>query len=227
MMKLQRVALVVFTACVLVFPFYSAQASPVIYGVGGQVGTLGIGPDLNIGFNRFFSLDIGLNAFNRNYTGTKSSINYNFNARLRSVHLLANIYPFAGIFHLSAGIVSNGNEFNLAGNPTSGYYTIDNRQYSAAEVGTLDGKIAFPGVAYYIGLGWGLSYKPDSHWGFSFDLGGLYQGVPDLTLSAYGGTLSNNPIFKQNLAAQQAKTQNDIRSYRWWPVVSFGLYFKF
>jgi hypothetical protein len=226
-MKIQRTALVALTACALIIPFYSAQASPTIYGVGGQAGTLGIGPDLNIGFNRFFSLDIGLNALNRSYTGTKSNINYNFNTRLRSVHLLANIYPFAGIFHLSTGIVSNGNKFDLTGTPTNGYYTIDNQQYSAAEVGTLDGKITFPGVAYYIGLGWGLSYNTDSHWGFSFDLGGLYQGVPSLALSAYGGTLSNNPIFKQNLAVQQVRTQNDIRNYRWWPVVSFGLYFKF
>lgn len=142
------------------------------------------------------------------------------------MHLLANVYPFGGLFHLTAGVVSNGNKFDLTGTPTSGTYTINNQQYTASQVGTLEGKITFPGTAYYVGLGWGLSFDPGSHWGFNVDLGGLYQGKPKFALTA-DGTLASNATFQSNLAAQQAQTQSDINHYRWYPVGRIGLYFKF
>lgn len=231
---LSRTILAVFATSAVAATVGTAQASALsnmTYGIGIQAGTLGIGPDFNVGVNKYLGFDLGLNTYNRSYSGTQSNVDYNFKAKLNTVHLLANVYPFGGVFHLTAGVVSNGNKFDLTGTPTGGTYTINNQQYTASQVGTLDGKITFPGTAYYVGLGWGLSYDPGSHWGFNFDLGGLYQGKPKFELTANGslanGSSANDKKFQSNLAAQQAKTQSDINNYRWYPVARIGAYFKF
>ena len=147
------------------------SAHAATYGLGIQAGTLGIGPDLNVGVNKYVGFDLGLNTFSHNYSSTESGIEYGFKAKLNTVHLLANVYPFGGIFHVTAGVVSNGNKFDMSGKPTGGSYTINNTTYSAAQVGTLDGKLTFPDTAGYVGVGWGLSYDPQSHWGFNFSDG--------------------------------------------------------
>lgn len=224
-----RMTLAALAACALAVPGASARAAApeLTYGIGLQAGTLGIGPDLNIGVNRHLGFDLGLNTYDRTYSGSQSGIDYHFKAKLSSVHLLANVYPFGGVFHLTTGVVSNGNKFDLNGTPGGNGYTINGTTYTAAEVGTLDGKISFPGTAYYLGLGWGLAYAPGSRWGFNFDLGGLYQGKPKFALTSSGGTYSNDATFQQNLREQQAKTQRDIKDYQWWPVARFGVYLKF
>ncbi|APZ42016.1 hypothetical protein [Acidihalobacter ferrooxydans] len=203
------------------------------YGLGLQAGTLGFGPDLNIGVNKNFGFDLGLNAYNYNKNMTQNDIKYNFNVKLNTVHLLANYYPFGGIFHLTAGVVANGNKFSGDAQPSNGSgsnsetYSINGTTYTAQQVGTLHGSIKFPGTAYYAGIGWGLSYSPQSHWGFNFDLGGLYQGKPTVALSSSGGTESNSPTLQKNIAEQQAKTQKDLNNFRWWPVLRIGAYYRF
>ena len=203
------------------------SAHAATYGLGIQAGTLGIGPDLNVGVNKYVSFDLGLNTFSHSYSSTESGIEYDFKAKLNTVHLLANVYPFGGIFHVTAGVVSNGNKFDMSGKPTGGSYTINNTTYSASQVGTLDGKLTFPDTAGYVGVGWGLSYDPQSHWGFNFDLGALYQGKPKFALTSTGGTLSSNPTLQQNLSAEQQSTQDSLNKYKWYPVARFGIYLKF
>lgn len=197
------------------------------YSLGLQAGTLGFGPDINVGVNKHFGFDLGFNGYSYNKSTTQSNINYDFHAKFSTVHLLGNYYPFGGIFHLTAGVVANGNKFSGDASPANSTYTINGVTYTAQDVGTLHGSIKFPSTAYYVGVGWGLSYSPRSHWGFNFDMGALYQGKPTVSLSSSGGILSNNPTFQQNLTQQQAKTQNDVNNYRWWPVLRVGAYYRF
>ncbi len=225
--SIQRTALALFAAGALSITGLPAQAAGLTYGVGVQAGTLGVGPDVHIGVNSYLGFDLGLNRYTYTFTGTQSNIDYNFAARLHSVHLLANVYPFGGVFHLTAGLVSNNNKFDLSATPSATGYTINNTVYTPTEVGSLDGKMTFPGTAYYVGLGWGLSFDPGSHWGFNADLGGLYQGTPHVALTSSGGTSSTNPTFQTNLATQQTSTQASVNNWRWWPVVRLGLYYTF
>lgn len=204
-------------------------ATTYTYGIGLQAGTLGLGPDFNVGFNKHFGIDLGLNAYNYKHSMTQSGINYGFKIKLDTVHLLANWYPFGGVFHLTAGLVDNGNKITGDATPTSGTFTINGDTYQASQVGTLNGQIKFPSIGYYLGVGWGLSYTPRSPWGFNFGIGALYQGKPKVSLSNSGSNLSGAAYTKlqQDIAAQQAKTQSDVNGFRWWPVARIGVYYKF
>ena len=76
-------------------------------------------------------------------------------------------------------------------------------------------------------IGWGG--KPSGHgFGLTFDLGVLYQGSPKLSVQAHPTNPAIVPAsFYTNLEAERAKTENDIKNYKYWPVVGVGFSFSF
>ncbi len=105
-------------------------------------------------------------------------------------------------------------------------YQIGDTTYNAGEVGTLKGKIDFNDIAPYLGLGWDTSFGKDKGFGFLFELGAIYQGSPDVDLSA-DGLLANDQTFQNNLAKEEENMQSDVDDYKFYPVVSLGLNYRF
>ena len=62
--------------------------------------------------------------------------------------------------------------------------------------------------------------------GIEFDIGALFQGSPTVKLNATGAAASNAQ-FKSDLAAEQVKLQGDLNSFKTYPVVSFGIAYRF
>jgi hypothetical protein len=136
---------------------------------------------------------------------------------------MANIHPFSGSFHVTAGLMQNNNKLTLTADPSS-TYTIGNTTYTASDVGNLDGEVDFKKLAPYVGIGWGSS--PGRGIGFTFDMGVLMQGKPNVTLTSTGGALSADPTFQANLKQEEANAQNDIKGFTNYYVMSFGVDFR-
>ena len=136
----------------------------------------------------------------------------------------------AGRFRVSVGGLLNGNEARGTGKPTNGSYTIGGITFTAAEVGTLDGKVDFNSAAPYVGVGWVFGAAADRArrgLGWSIDLGTMFEGTPKVTLTSTGGTQSNNPVLLDALNTEEQNIQNDIDVLRIYPVVEFGLLYRF
>ena len=173
---------------------------------------------------------IGLNAFNYNYNATSSTVNYDFKLQLQTVSALADWYPFEGSFRTSVGVMYNNNKVSLAGLPTGGTYTINGTTYNSTDVGSLQGEMAFNKVAPYIGIGWGNPAEKDKGWGFTSDIGVLFQGNPKTSLvatcsSAIAGTASCTQL-QSDAAAENTKLQSDLSNFKWWPVASIGISYQ-
>ena len=193
-------------------------------GVNLKAGTLGAGVELSKSLSDKFSLGLGFNSYNFNHSATASDVDYDFKFKLQSVALLGNYHPFRGVFRLTAGLLDDNNKLSLTGKPNgSGQYNINGVSYSASQVGSLTGDLTFRKAAPYIGLGWGN--RPNSRFGLTADIGALYQGSPKLSLSATGAL--SNPALAANLDQERAKAESDLGKYKWWPVLSLGLYFRF
>lgn len=191
-------------------------------GVKAGVGLMGWNLGLSYKINDFVGLSGETNFFNysadRNYKG----VQYSGDLHLSSQALMLNLYPFAGGFHITAGVVHNGNSVGLAGIPDqNGNYTFNGTTYSAQQVGTVSAGLGFKSSATYIGLGWG----GNGSWGLTFDVGAIRQGSPDFSLSVSGA--SSNPQLAKDVAQQQAASQQDVNSFTWFPQVKLGLYFTF
>jgi hypothetical protein len=108
---------------------------------------------------------------------------------------------------------------------STGTYELGNGSYSAATIGTLKGTLTFNKTSPYIGVGWGNAFAKSSGWSFALDVGALYQGRPKLKLESTA--CSADPGCAADLAIEQANAEEDLRSYRWYPVVSAGAVYRF
>jgi len=213
---------IVIAALELVLAVPDARAD---IGINPRVGFLGYGIEVSSGVSDRLSLGVGFNNATRKRQGTTEGVDYEYDLRLRSGEVMANFHPFAGAFRLRAGALLNRNEFILTGRPGgSGTYDFNGTTYTAAQVGTLTGKLSFNKSAPYLGLGWGN--RPNGSWGVTFDLGAVYQGKPKLSLEATGGT-ATPPTLAANLEAERQQAEEDLSSFKWYPVIQLGLYFRF
>jgi len=189
-----------------------------------RVGSLGYGIEFSAGVSDRLSLGVGFNNATRKRQGNTDGVDYEYDLRLRSGEVMANFHPFAGAFRLRAGALLNRNEFLLTGQPGgSGTYEFNGVSYPASTVGTLTGKLSFNKSAPYLGLGWGN--RPNGSWGVTFDLGAVYQGKPKLALEATGAAA--DPALAADLEAERQQAEEDLSSFKWYPVVQLGLYFRF
>jgi len=193
-------------------------------GVNPRIGSLGYGIELSTGLSDRWSIGIGLNNRRFKRQDTTDGVDYDYELRFRSGEVLANFHPMRGAFRLRAGVLLNRNEFELTGKPGgTGTYDFNGVTYTAAQVGSLTGKLSFNKTSPYLGLGWGN--RPNGSWGVTFDLGAVYQGKPKLGLQATGAAA--DPALAADLEAERQQAEDDLSSFKWWPVIQLGMYFRF
>jgi len=201
----------------------SVPAARADIGINPRIGTLGYGIELSAGVADKLSVGLGFNNASRTRQDNTNGVDYEFEWKLRSAELLANFHPMGGAFRLRAGVLLNRNEFGLKGKPSGGTYEFNGVTYPAAQVGSLTGKLSFNKTSPYLGLGWGN--RPNGSWGVTFDLGAVYQGKPKLGLQATGAAA--DPALAADLEAERQQAEDDLSSFKWWPVIQLGMYFRF
>ena len=196
------------------------------FAVAAKASSLGLGAELTAGVTQTINGRLGFNAFTYDYDGTESDVEYEFTLNLLTVSALLDWHPFDSGFRITGGVLYNGNDVDAEGKRTNLSYTIGDVTYTAAEIGTLTGTIDVNSVAPYIGIGWGNAVGKDKKWSFVFDLGVIYQGSPEVALSA-NGTLSSDATFLTELEKERRELEDDLDSYKYYPVIAFGVSYKF
>jgi hypothetical protein len=201
---------------------------PLGLGVSTRIGTLGIGVDLSKSVTPQVSGRLGFNFGNLSTNRTDSGINYDSQLNLSSVQLVGDYYPFMSSgFRFTGGLVAQSNKFSVTSKPSStGSYTINNTQYQASDVGTLTGEYKYSNsIAPYVGIGIGKS--TNDGFGFNADLGVMFAGSPNVTLNASNPNFNNNPITRNQIDNQVRQTENDLKGFNFYPVLSVGLSYGF
>ena len=128
-----------------------------------------------------------------------------------SVQLLGDWYPSDGGFRVSGGVVFNSNKITLAGTGT-----VNNvpGQTVNAEIKMSDS------VAPYVGIGYSTRPKDAKGFGFTYDLGVMFQN-PKSTLTATG------TVTQADIDAQNAKVQDAIDKLKIMPAFSIGVSYSF
>ena len=198
--------------------------------IGLRAGSLGLGVELSYAVSQRFALRLATDAYTRNFTSTQQDIEYDGKAKLKTISFLADLFPFANNFRISLGVFSNGNKLTGTGTPTGGTFVIDGVTYNASDVGTLDAEVSFKKTVPYFGIGYGRPINS----GFSFigDLGVMFQGSPTATLTASCGGAA--PVgsaacdsIRASVANEQATVNDDIKKFKYYPVLTLGLSYTF
>lgn len=194
-------------------------------------GLSGPGADIGLNINSYFGLRGTVAGFSFNRNGSYgTSATWNASLTLFQAGLLLDAYPFAGRFHVSGGLVKDGNKLALTAQPVAGTYTFNGNAYSSAQVTAAAANVSWNKAVPYLGLGWGnLAGSPGLH--FTTDLGAMITGSPTSTVSATCSTVGQQDGICQRLAtdlgAEQAKLQNYVHSATFWPVIRFGIGYAF
>ncbi len=212
-----------------------AYAEDTAYTLGLNVGTNGAGIDISVPMTESLNIRASLNGATYSQSETESDIAYDVSGDLLTVGAILDYYPVqSSQFHLSAGAFYNGNQIEGNGKPTSGTYEINDIEYDADEIGSLDAALDFNGIAPYVGLGWGYN-SSTSGWGFSFDVGALYHGTPQVAMDVTRGSgIPSDPMgdalfeeIQADVEEQRKTTEDDLSDFKWYPVVRIGLTYKF
>lgn len=197
--------------------------------VTGKVGTLGFGGELTFRVAESMHLRVGGSGYNWYTDSTEDGVDYDATWRTRTASLIGDFFPIQdSIFRISLGLHYNGNKLEMTAKPnSSGNYEFQGNIYTAAEIGTLTGKLTFNKTAPYLGVGWGNPFVKPGSWGFALDIGALYQGRPKFRLSSDSAFCATDAQCQIDIADQQSETEGNLRKYRWYPVVTAGAVYRF
>ncbi len=212
-----------FLAAATLFIAAPAEADKT-FGIGVKAGTLGIGVE---GTWRppvpWVDFRVGANSYDYSDNDVYSGIPYDGELTLETYYATANFSFPLSPFRVTAGIFDNGNELALR-SVGSGTYVIGGIPFDAADVGTLESVTSFPGTSPYLGIGFDFTVL--NRVGLNLDLGVLWQGDPDVTLTA-DGILGDDPLFQQALELERQDIVDEVSDYKAWPVASLGFVVNF
>lgn len=199
------------------------------FGVGLKAGTLGLGVEGRWGPLPWLDVRLGINSYEYDDSGTQAGIAYDGTFSLDTIYATGNFRFPLSPFRVTAGVVSNANEFSLASQDTGGLpFDIGNGTFSAADVGTLQSVSSFAGTAPYVGVGY--DFEIFGKVGLNLDFGVLWQGEAEVTLEATG--LETAPPAVQaaltaELENERLELEDEMSAFKAWPVVSLGFVYNF
>lgn len=192
----------------------SAQAA----GIGLKAGTTGLGADVGWGVAPTLGARVGLSAMNVNTHVDTSDVRYDAKAKLRNLNLFLDWSP-AGPFRISAGFIPNKNKIDLSGQPRSATGSTIVPPGSSL-TGKVEPEREF---APYLGVGYGNVWTKGVN--FYFDLGVMFQGSPEVSMTLNCGTASaaQCAAAQSQLAAERQRVQDKVDKYKYFPVLGVGV----
>jgi len=200
-------------------------------GITADLGTTGAGFHLVVPMETNLNGRFGVNAFRHDFNKTSNLVDYAVKGKLQTVDVLFDWYLRDGSpFHLTGGLVYNGNQFDVNARVSQlGSITLNGTRYSSADVGILSGRVDYRKAAPYLGIGWGNALAQSKHWSFSADLGAFFQGNPNVKLASVGCTTSKAvcDALVKDVAAERMGLQDDFDSFKVYPVLRASLNYRF
>jgi hypothetical protein len=219
----KRLAAIIAVLCVVAS---SQGAAANDLSMGLKISTLGPGLEIQEKINNMIGFRLGVNYLPFSTSFTADDVKYKTEFSWKSVSLLADIYPFSGIFRITGGAFYNGNNVEVSATPGEPVKIGDNT-YSPAEIGNLTGSVDFKKIVPYAGLGWSGGRASSGEWTMSFDLGVMFQGSPSVNNLSASGLLGSDPSFNADLDAEREDIKDEMDSYQYYPVVAFSLGYHF
>lgn len=212
-------------------------------GVGAKISLLGIGVEAATPLSHRINLRGGFNFFNYSRGFNNDGIHYDATLNFRSAEAHLDWYVLGG-FHISPGVLFyNGNK--VTGNasvPSGQSFSLGGTEYESDPSGanpiTGTGQLTFPKAAPSILVGFGnLIPRSGRHFCFNFEVGGEYQGAPNVGLNLQGTACNasglncvnaaTDPNVQANIQAQEKKINHDLSPYKFFPQISLGFGINF
>jgi hypothetical protein len=185
----------------------AAAGSAHAAGIGVRAGTTGVGADVAWSIAPTLSARLGYSGLKWDRDIDTDNVRYEGKLKLSNFNTMLDFSPI-GPFRLTGGLIFNDNKYDVRGAFGGG-----------SIAGTVKGKRAAP----YLGIGYGNV----SGMGVNFyaDLGIMFQGSPKARLTAECGSLSAGDCstLQAQAAAEQARVEDELKNFKYYPVLNIGL----
>lgn len=136
-------------------------------------------------------------------------------------------HPFDNSFFVSGGVYAGERTLELVGD-LAGPVEIGGQVFTPAQVGSLTGTANIgDDLVPFVGFGFDSRLSVKGPFSYFVQAGVIFTGSPDVSLASVGGTLSGDPLFQAELAAEEQRLQDEVDDYEYYPVLNFGLTYNF
>jgi hypothetical protein len=192
------------------------------WAIGIRLSTFGPGIEIIKSFNPLINLRLGGSYFKLktefSVDNDISTINKSYTT-FGEINLLADI-NFLRFMHFTGGLLYNLTKEEMVAKPKEDYY-IGDVVLTSETVGSIYYTLTPNKLCPYAGLGFGSSISGSRRVSFAVDLGIVYHGTPKVQLDANGMV---SPTASEE---QQHMLQDNVKGYRFYPVLNFQLSFRF
>jgi len=206
--------------------FFNKVVNPA--SVSAEVGTLGYGANIGWSLNEKTELQAGwaggdaADLFGGDFDA--DDVNYDVDTDFSNPYLGVQLRPTGNWFTMGAGIIVPDNDIDVRANAEDGNFRIDDVDYDADEVGTLEGTIEHRNkLAPYLTVG----FRPNitNNFGLFGEVGAAYMGKTDATVRAAGnGTNAATAATAASAAEQELEDKDWLE---WFPIVKVGATYRF
>lgn len=213
------------------------------FGVGIKLSTYGPGAEAAVRVTHRTNLRAGFNMIEYSRGYSKDGINYNGQLNFRTFEAHYDVFPFAGNFHISPGVLVYGVDpiTATAMVPGNQSFTLGGTTYYSDPADPIhgNGKIKFNQASPTVTVGWGnlVSRKEGHHFSFPFEVGVAFQGAPKASLALAGTACDStflicrnaatDATIQSNLVSEQNKVNNSMSFFKVYPIISAGIGYKF
>lgn len=154
-------------------------------------------------------------------SSSDTDIDYDVKADGGIHRLSMDYHPFAGTFFMSAGYAFNDFKLKADGTGTGTNVEVGNDTFSGTV--NINGAMEWDS-APMLSLGWG--HSPAEGWGAMFEIGAIFTGSPDTSLT---GTLNGgeNADLNTALKDEEAILQKDVGDFDFLPILQAGITYRF
>lgn len=198
-----------------------------------KIGTLGVGVDYIVPLKQNLQARVNINGFKYEDDDNEiEGIVYDSDLTLFTAGVLVDYFiSDDSRFHITAGAYYNGNKLEATAKPKDNGITIGDNTYFGTDniLKKIDIDVEFDEFAPYVGIGWS-SRETTSGWSFIADLGVMYQGKGDVTLTPEYGVAAIGPVktlLDQNIKKEQLELQDAVDDYEYYPVIMVGATYRF
>lgn len=211
-------------------------------GIGIKLSSLGFGGEAAVALSRHANVRAGFNAFSFSRGYDNSGVHYAGDLTWVSGEAHLDWFPFAGKLHLSPGLIAyNDNHVDATATVQGGAtFKLSGTPYESEPSNPVTGtaKLDFNKVAPTLLLGFGnLVPRGHRHFSVNIEAGMAFQGSPIIALSLAGGvcnttgtncrTIASDTTVQNNVRGQQTKISNDLSPFKYYPLLSLTVGYKF
>ena len=214
---------------VLSTPALAQGVAPGRVAVGAQVGTTGVGAEVQVRASDMIVVRGSVDTFRYDEEFETDDIDYDGELDFTTGGAFVDLHPFGNPFFVSAGGFAGQRTVEVTGT-ASRSVVVGGQTLTPVQFGRLVGEADFGDTAPFLGIGFNNTFTHDGRWGFKVLAGAAFGGDPEVTLRREGGDPLPPAVqaqFDADRAAEEQELEDELEALKTLPVVQLGLSYRF